>query len=93
MAKNKVDLTLLKRLVEELESTLAKAEEQNASGDKTAFIVEGNKATGLAAGVMMEAGMLMGDIQSLLQGNPSSTVKSDFLDKLLGPLKGPGSTN
>ena len=53
-----------------------------------------NKATGLAAGIMMEAGLLMGDIQHLISGvtTPSGT-KSDFLEKLLGGLKGPGNTN
>jgi len=95
MAKNKVDLTVLKRLVAELESTLSTAEgiQTDVAADKVEFVVEANKATGLAAGIMMEAGLLMGDIQNLLQGASAPSVKSDFLEKLLGGLKGPGSSN
>jgi hypothetical protein len=95
MAKNKVDLTTLKRLVAELEATLNTAEgiQTDVSGDKVEYIVEMNKATGLAAGAMMEAGLLMGDIQHLIQGAGTPATKSDFLEKLLGSLKGPGNTN
>ncbi len=93
MAKNKVDLTIVKRLLAELEATLATAEGINTdvNADKVEYVVEMNKATGLAAGVMTEAGLLMGDIQSLIQGAGSSTTKADFLEKLLGSLKGPGT--
>jgi hypothetical protein len=95
MAKNKVDLTTLKRLVAELEATLSTAEgiQTDVNADKVEFIVEANKATGLAAGVMMEAGLLMGDIQALIQGAGAPASKSDFLEKLLGTLKGPGGQN
>ncbi len=95
MAKNKVDLTLLKRLVAELEATLNTAEgiQTDVASDKIEFIVEANKATGLAAGIMMEAGLLMNDIQTLMQGTGTSASKADFLEKLLGSLKGPGNTN
>lgn len=95
MAKNKIDLTIVKRLLAELEATLATAEGINTdvNADKVEYVVEMNKATGLAAGVMTEAGLLMGDIQSLIQGAGSSATKADFLEKLLGSLKGPGNTN
>lgn len=95
MAKNKVDLATLKRLVAELEATLSAAEgiQTDVASDKVEFIVEANKATGLAAGIMMEAGMLMGDIQQLIQGTSAPATKADFLEKLLGSLKGPGNTN
>lgn len=94
MSKNKVDLTTLKRLVAELDATLSAAEgiQTDVAADKVEFTVEVNKATGLAAGVMMEAALLMGEIQALLQVATPST-KSDFLDKLLGGLKGPGNSN
>lgn len=94
MAKNKVDLTIVKRLLAELESTLATAEGINTdvNADKVEYVVEMNKATGLAAGVMTEAGLLMGDIQNLIQGaGSSSSTKADFLEKLLSGLKGPGT--
>lgn len=96
MAKNKVDLDTIKRLMAELEATLSIAENitTDVKADKVEYVVEMNKATGLAAGIMMEAGLLMGDIQQLISGvtTPSGT-KSDFLEKLLGGLKGPGNTN
>jgi len=91
----KVDLDTIKRLMAELESTLATAEgiTTDVKADKIEFMVEMNKATGLAAGIMMEAGLLMGDIQHLIQGAGAPASKSDFLEKLLGSLKGPGNTN
>ncbi len=96
MTKGKVDLATIKRLLAELEATLATAEGINTdvNADKIEYVVEMNKATGLAAGVMTEAGLLMGDIQHLIQGagSPASS-KADFLEKLLGGLKGPGNTN
>jgi hypothetical protein len=93
MAKNKVDLDTIKRLMAELEATLSTAENitTDVKADKVEYIVEMNKATGLAAGIMMEAGLLMGDIQHLIQGVGSPGPKSDFLEKLLGGLKGPGT--
>lgn len=96
MSKQKVDLTVLKRLVSELESLLATAEgiKTDVSGDKVEYVVEMNKATGICAGILTESGLLMGDIQSLIQGlSAPSLSKSEFLEKLLGGLKGPGNTN
>lgn len=95
MAKNKVDLDTIKRLMAELEATLSTAENitTDVKADKVEYVVEMNKATGLAAGIMMEAGLLMGDIQQLISGVSTPGTKSDFLEKLLGGLKGPGNTN
>lgn len=94
MSKNKVDLSILKRLVSELESTVAHAEDikTDVNADRIEYVVEMNKATGLAAGVMTEAAILMGELQSLIQG-AGSPSKADFLEKLLGSLKGPGGSN
>jgi hypothetical protein len=94
MSKNKVDLTTLKRLVAELEATLNTADgiKTDVASDKVEYVVEMNKATGLAAGVMMESAMLMGDIQHFIQG-AGAPSKADFLEKILGPLKGGGNTN
>ena len=94
--KPKVDLTIVKRLLAELESTLATAEaiDTDVNSDKVEYIVEMNKATGLAAGLMTEAALLMGDLQHAIQGaGVPGSPKSDFLEKLLGGLKGPGNTN
>lgn len=94
MSKNKVDLDQLKRLVAELESTLSAAESiaTDVKADRVEFVVEMNKATGLAAGIMMEAGGIMSDIQQLIMG-AGAPAKSDLLEKLLGSLKGPGGSN
>jgi hypothetical protein len=91
MPKNaKVDLTLIKRLIGELESTLATAESiKTDSKDMVEYIVEMQKAAGLASGVMTEAGLLIGDIVSVAHG--TAGPEKDGLSKLLGSvLKGGG---
>lgn len=95
IAVGRVDLTVLKRLVSELESELAVAEgiKTDVNADRVEWIVSLNKATGLAAGILSESGLLMGDIQQLMSGGPAASDKTDFLNKILGGLKGPGSAN
>lgn len=96
---NKVDLTLLKRLVSELESSLSSADEvKELKTDKTAAsindsVVELSKAMGLTSGIMQEATLLMMDIQSVIRSQTAAPVmsKNDLLDKILGPLKGNGT--
>lgn len=90
-----IDLTLLKRLVGELETSLQVAEgiKTSVDVDVAEYIVEMSKAAGLCAGVMSEAGMLIGDLQqATLSVQSPSADKTAFLDKILGPLKG-GGTN
>ena len=95
MAKSKIDLDIIKRLVSELEASINRAEDiKAAAGDKIEWIVELNKASGLAAGIVSEGALLIGDIQYTVQGGPpSGSVKQDFMEKILGGLKGPGSAN
>jgi hypothetical protein len=96
MAAGKVDLTVLKRLVSELESELAAAEgiKTDVNADRVEWVITLNKATGLAAGILTESGLLMGDIQQLISGGPQvGSPDKDFLNKLLGGLKGPGNAN
>lgn len=91
MGKNskKVDLTLLKRLVGELESTLATAEGiKNDSQDVNEYVVEMQKAAGLAAGVMTEATLLVGDIAVAVRSG--SSPEKDPLATILGAIKGGG---
>lgn len=93
---NKIDLTLLKKLVGELESSLGTADGIKAvEGDITEYIVEMAKAAGLCAGVMQEAAMLVADVQSNVMAvqSPSPNKSSDIFEKLLGSLKGPGGTS
>lgn len=95
MSSGKIDLTILKRMVAELEASVNTAEaiRTDVKADKVEWIVELNKATGLAAGVLTEAGLLMGDLQHMVQGGPSGGSKQDLLEKILGGFKGPGGTN
>ena len=91
-SKTKVDLTLLKRLMAELENSLATANGINTDveSDLNEYVIELSKATGLCTGIMQEASMLVLDISSLVHTSqpPSGSKGADFLDKILGPLKG-----
>jgi hypothetical protein len=91
----KVDLTLLKRLVTELDSALENAEQIAANKNEENvqdYVVEMAKATGIAAGVLQEATMLIGDINQLVRINTMSAGKEDPLGSLLSVLKGgPGN--
>ena len=89
-----VDLTVLKRLVAELEKELENADALKLAGEKVEWIVSLNKATGLATGLMTESGLLMGDIQLLATGNQQPVgTQAGLLEKLMTGLKGTGGTN
>ena len=86
----KVDLTLLKRLVSELEASLASADVvKEAALNSNDYVVEVSKAAGLASGLVVEATMLIGDIQYLIKsaGSPS---KDDSMKDLMSLFKGTG---
>jgi len=103
MSKNKkdvtVNLTLLKKLVGELETVLAGAEaiKANPTDDNIyEYVIEMSKCTGLAAGLIQEATLIIGDISYVTKANTSGTLsKDESLASLLGTLKGgsgmPGS--
>jgi hypothetical protein len=95
MPKPKIDLTLIKRLMGELEAHVNTMEsiKTDVPSNQTELVVEASKAAGLAAGVMQEAGALMVDIHVFVEGTSAASSKSEFLDKLLGSIKGPGNTN
>lgn len=94
MSKPKVDLTLLKRLVAELESAVGTVEgiQTDVNTDHNEFMVEASKAAGLAAGVMQEAAVVLMQLHDTMDGTQNSAGAQDFLDKILSPFK-PGSTN
>lgn len=93
-----IDLTLLDKFVAELRAGLAaaKAVQEKPDGEPHDYLVELAKASGLAASVMQEAGMLVGDIQQTMrkvQGGAPSPGE-DLLSQLFppggsGPLGGP----
>jgi hypothetical protein len=98
----KVNLKLLKQFVESLENSLAIADLK--LGDKSEeqlreYTIEMSKATGLAAGILQEATLLMSDIQSVLKlksGPSFSSSKEDMfggyssLADVFGPKKSSG---
>ena len=95
---DKVDLTLLKKLVGELENTLNTADGIKKSGSPSNstnvndYIVEMSKATGLATGVMQEAAMLIMDIGSFVGAGVGAPPKNDSMKDLLSLIKGGGSS-
>lgn len=100
----KINLDLLKSLVSELEASIQSADALKPDPLKidpqnvAPYIVEMSKAAGLSAGVMQEASMLILDIYALVGasqgGGAKTTATLDYMEKLLGPLKGgSGSSN
>jgi hypothetical protein len=96
MPKAQVDLTMLKRMMSELEEQLAQALEivnKNPIPNREItidYVVEMNKAAGLAGGLMTEAGMIIGDIQRAMSGNPETASSKELMSKLMSGLKGTG---
>lgn len=92
--KEKVNLTLLKKLVGELEASLTIAD-VCLDTDKDTYFVEMSKSAGLAAGLMQEASLIIMDIYSVANANqPNSSQKNEFLSNnpLFG-MKGGGFGN
>lgn len=77
----KINLSILKRLVEELEVSIANAEKKTEATQNNAieFTIEMFKAAGLCAGINKEASMLIADISYLVQANQTQ-------DLLLGKI-------
>lgn len=92
----KVDLDLVKKLITELESALnvAEAIKTDSKPGMQDYIVEMQKAAGLAAGVMSEAALLVLDIKTLTTSVQGASPKSTAaIDKFLSALKGGGFGN
>jgi hypothetical protein len=88
MAKlSRINLSLLKRLVHELEESISIAEKkiEAAHGNHVDFAVEMLKAGGLCAGINKEASLLIGDINYLVQ---ESQAKDLLLNKIASVNKG-----
>ena len=96
MAKFKIDLSLIKRLVQELETSVSLAEKLNgeSASEKLECTVEYQKSIGFASGIMTESALLLADIQQIIHGNSTpSGSKQDLISQLLGGSKNPGTTN
>lgn len=91
-----IDLTLLKRLVAELDQAVQKAESQKtAATDKNDVIVAFSFAAGLTTSIVSEAALLMQDLQHFTVNTGAGKGESvaDIFKSLAGGLKGSGSTN
>jgi hypothetical protein len=92
-----ISLSLLKRLVSELETTLDLTDSiREARGDVQQYIIESHKAAGLAAGIMKEGSMLVADIHMLIRHNTetgATTEKPESIHDILGGLLGKGSSD
>lgn len=83
---NRIDLTLIKRLVQELEASLAEAELLKA--DQVEYTVALGKALGLASSISQEGIYLAGDVARLTKDSQKSAFKSaDSLWDLFGAPK------
>jgi hypothetical protein len=89
----KVDLTLLKRLVAELEGHLNVAEHilTNVNPDVNEMVIEADEAIGLAGGIMHETLNVMVGIQEMVNAAQNVEGRTDLLSKILSPFKGSGS--
>jgi hypothetical protein len=95
MATPRVDLTLLKRLVRELEASIFQAEKLHTekSGDPNDYTVEIFRAMGLISGVIAEGTLLIGDLRAAFsQAGLPNVNNEDLISKLFGG-KGPGNAN
>jgi len=92
MAKNvKIDLTLLKKFVSELELNLTVADGiQVAKGDVSDYLVEMAKSAGLALSISQEATMLVGDINKQMMKIQNPSAGGELLAKLFGGDVPPG---
>lgn len=97
----KVSLVLLKQLYESLESSINAADAVIEDKDPkkiNEYIIEMSKCMGIAAGVVQEATLVIGDIRAAVRINtqPGAATKDDSLTSLLNILGGkdmPGSNN
>jgi hypothetical protein len=100
MSKKIINLSLMKKLIVELESTMTEADRLREQVEthkpsinedtKVECLIALNKALGLTAGILTEAGMLMGDLQHQMHGAAGASAKTDIMDQILGSLGGVG---
>lgn len=84
----KVSLTLLKRYVAEAEKALDDAYNQpeDTTEDNYKFIMNLSKVVGLIAGISQEAGLLVGDLQKVVQYNNPLLKEEGGLESLKSAL-------
>jgi hypothetical protein len=83
----KIDLSLIKKLVGDLEVTLLATDLINQETALNDWISEMSKASGLAASAAQEASLLVHDIYTLIRANQGLVSKKqgeNMLEQLLG---------
>lgn len=98
MEAPKVDLSMLIRLLETLQGQLEIGEKiiENDDFKHQQYVIEMSKAVGLASGLIQEATMVIGDIQTMVRaaGGVKSTSKpSDIFDVTVKLPKNKGNVN
>jgi|WetSurMetagenome_2_1015567.scaffolds.fasta_scaffold376461_2 hypothetical protein len=79
----KINLSLLKKFLSELETNLTVADTiRDSEGDPKEYLVEMAKASGLATSVMQEAQLIVGDIKTQMM-KVQSPNPVDYLAKFL----------
>lgn len=87
MSKPKIDLTLFKNLLSELESSLEKAEEiYEEDGSMTEYIIAMLKSFGICAGLAQEATFITQDINKIVLSLQNLSVKDDSSNETLNSL-------
>lgn len=91
----KINLTLLKKLVEELEISLLAADgiKKSTGSDNNDYVIELSKSIGLCSGVALEAEALISDITNNVNFSQTSPSKMELLNKLFSPAKSPKGGN
>ena len=92
MAKKKIaDLTLMRKLLDEMDQALAVAENmRDKREDIHEFIIQLARCSGFVIGMSQEASMLLGDLAAATK---SPAAGDDLLSKLLDGLKPPSNAN
>lgn len=84
--ENRVNISLLKDTIMELEKSLENA--YSLENDPNKYFIELSKCVGLCTGASQEAAALISDIVNVLKA--SQTPKEDSLTGLLSGIKMPG---
>ncbi len=87
-----LDLTILKKLVSELEEGSIRSSEIKLTTDKPPvdYIVEMSKVAGLVSGIVTECTLLIGDVSALVKMSqqPTPAKSSNLFDSILSGIKG-----
>lgn len=84
---NKIDLTLLNRLVKELNDMVRAVEEMPQPTDLNSdceYVTVLSKTLGVATGISYEASGVVGDILKVIKNGPTPSRPEDILSSMFG---------